>query len=85
MECWWAQPSSHDGSVHAHSHARSVRGMQLMTVGCDCTEMKALLGIRWDADIRNQLDGIVSNKAIYQKVATTMAELGYSRTWRRVK
>ena len=26
MECWWAQPSSHDGSVHVHSRARSVSG-----------------------------------------------------------
>ena len=44
---------------------------------------KALLGIWGDADIQNQLDGIVKNKAIYQKVAIAMAELGYSRTWHR--
>ena len=49
MECWWAQPSSHDGSVHVHSHARSVSVTQLMAAG-------------WDfADIQNQLDGIVRN------------------------
>ena len=45
MECWWAQPSSQDGSVHVHSRARSVRGMQLMAAGWDFTETKALLGI----------------------------------------
>ena len=33
MECWWAQPSSHDGSVHVHLHARSVSGTQLMAAG----------------------------------------------------
>ena len=38
-----------------------------------------------DADVQNQLDGIVRNKAIYQKVATAMAELGQSRAWRRAK
>ena len=60
MECWWAQPSSHDGSVHVHSRTRSVSGMQVMAAG-------------WDiADIQNQLDGIVRNKAIYQKVATAL-------------
>ena len=60
MECWWAQPSSHDGSVHVHSRARSVGGMQVMVAG-------------WDfADIQNQLDGIVRNKAIYLKVATAL-------------
>ena len=58
MECWWAQPSSHDGSVHVHSRARSVSGTQVMAAG-------------WDyADLQNQLDGIARNKAIYLKVAT---------------
>ena len=60
MECWWAQPSSHDGCVHVHSRARSVSGTQLMAAG-------------WDfADIQNQLDGIVRNKSIYLKVATAL-------------
>ena len=60
MECWWVQPSSHDGSVHVHSRARSVCGMQVMAAG-------------WDfADRQNQLDWIVRNKAIYLKVATAL-------------
>ena len=60
MECWWAQPSSHDGSVHVHSYARSVSGTQVMAAG-------------WDfVDLQNQLDGIVRNKAIYLKVATAL-------------
>ena len=46
MECWWVQRSSHDGSVHAHSCARSFRGTQLMAAGWDFVETKALLGIR---------------------------------------
>ena len=54
------QPSSHDGSVHVHSHTRSVSRTQVMAAG-------------WDfADIQNQLDGIVRNKAIYLKVATVL-------------
>ena len=60
MECWWAHPSSHDGSVYVHSRARSVSGTQLMAAG-------------WDiADFQNQLDGIVRNKAIYLNVATAL-------------
>ena len=48
MECWWAQPSSRDGSVHVHSRARSVSGTQVMAA-------------RWDfADLQNQLDGASS-------------------------
>ena len=51
MECWSAQPSSHVGSVHVHSRARSVSGTQVMAAG-------------WDfADVQNQLDRIVRNKA----------------------
>ena len=50
MECWWVKPSSHDGSVHMHSRARSVSGTQVMAAG-------------WNfADIQNQLDGIVRKK-----------------------
>ena len=78
-------PSSHDGSVHAHSRARSVHGTQLMAAGWDFAETKALLVIWEDADVQNQIDGIIRNKAIYQKVATVMAELGYSRAWCRAK
>ena len=60
MECWWAQPSSHEGSVHVHSRARSVSGTHLMDAGWNFT------------DLQNQLDEIVRNKAIYLKVATAM-------------
>ena len=60
MECWWVHPLSHDRSVHVHSRARSVSGTLMMAAG-------------WDfADIQNQLDGIVRNKAIYLKVATVL-------------
>ena len=61
MECWWAQPSSRDGSVHVHSRARLVSGTQVMAAG-------------WDfANIQNLIDGIVRNKAILQKVRSYCA------------
>ena len=46
---------------------------------------EGFVGYSGDADVQNQLNRIVRNKVIYQKVATAMAELGYSRTWRRAK
>ena len=64
MVCWWAQPSSHDGSGHVHSRTWSVHGTQLMAAGWDIAEMKALLGIWGDADIQNQFDEIVKNKGL---------------------
>ena len=51
-----------------------------MAASWDFAEAKALLGIWGDADVadvQSQLDRIVRNKAIYQKVATAIAELGY--------
>ena len=43
-----------------HSRVRLVSGIQVMAAG-------------WNfEDVQNQLDGIVRNKAIYQKVATAL-------------
>ena len=48
-------------------------------------ETRALLDV-WGADsIQSQLDGIVRNKLVYQKVASDLAELGYERTWQQCK
>ena len=48
-------------------------------------ETKALLDV-WGADsVQNQLDGVVRNKLVYQKVANDLAELGYERTWQQCK
>ena len=48
-------------------------------------ETKALLGIWGDANVQRQLDGIVRNKSIYQKIASGMVSLGYDRTWQQCK
>ena len=60
MEYWWTQPLSHDGSVHVHSCARSVSKMQVMVTS-------------WDfVHVQSPLNGIVTDKAIYQKVACAL-------------
>ena len=56
-----------------------------MAAGWSSDETKALLGIWGAADVQSQLDGIVRNKVIYQKVATALAELGYEHTWQQCK
>ena len=69
MECWWAQPSSHDQCAQAFmDDVRSWR--------------RRLLGIYTgrDADVKTQLDEIIRNKAICQTVAIAVAERGYSCT-----
>ena len=65
---------SHDRSVHTYLRARSVRGTQLMAASWDFVETKALLGIWGDADVQNQLNEIVRNKAIYQTVQSTQRD-----------
>ena len=46
-----------------------------MDTGWDFAETKAVGYIGGDANVQNQLDGIIRNKAIYQKVADAMTEL----------
>ena len=58
---------------------------EIATIGTWSTgEMKVLLDV-WGADnVQHHLDGIVQNQAIYQKVASSVSELGYKRMWQQV-
>ena len=56
MECWWEEPSSHDRIVHVNSCVRSVSGAQVMAASLDFV------------DFQNQIDWIIKNKDIHQKV-----------------
>ena len=69
MECWWAQPLSHDQCAQAFTD--------------DVHSWRRRLFVGYtgrDADVKNQLDKIIRNKAICQKAANAVAERGYSRT-----
>ena len=56
-----------------------------MSAGWSTEETEALLGIWGAADVQEQLDGIVRNKTIYEKITTALAVLGYERTWQQCK
>ena len=45
------------------------------------SEVKALITIWSDDKIQEQLDGVVRNKAVFEKNADKMAEVGYTRDW----
>ena len=48
-------------------------------------ETKALLDV-WGADsVQGHLNGVVRNRVVYQKVANSMMELGYERSWQQYK
>ena len=48
-------------------------------------ETKALIGIWKAADVQKQLDGIVRNRTIYDKIAAELSALKYHRTWQQCK
>ena len=48
-------------------------------------ETGALLGIWGAADVQSQLDGVVRNKTIYQRIATAHGLVSYERTWQQCK
>ena len=48
-------------------------------------EVKALITIRRDSKIQDELDGAVRNKIIFVKIAKTLQEQGYNRDWQQCR
>ena len=56
-----------------------------MAAGWTSDETKALIAIWGEEEIQNALDGVVKNKTTYQKVARSINELGYDKTWEQCR
>ena len=56
-----------------------------MATGLSTEETRTFLGIWGAADVQAQLDGIVQNQAIYEKIAAEMRDAGYKGTWKQCK
>ena len=56
-----------------------------MAAGWSTKETRTFLGIWGVADVQAQLDGIVQNQAIYEKIAAEMHNAGYECTWKQCK
>lgn len=56
-----------------------------MATGWTLEETKALVNIWGDADVLSQLDGVARNRSVYQKIATSLADAGFERTWQQCK
>ena len=48
-------------------------------------ETRTLLGVWGAADVQSQLDGVVRNKTIYEKITAALCDVGYERTWQQCK
>ena len=56
-----------------------------MAAGWNAAEKRALIGILGAADVQRQLDGVVRNKTIYERIARDLQALGYSHTWEQCR
>ena len=56
-----------------------------MAAGWNEDVTKALIGIWGQESVQSQLDSVVRNRAIYEKVAKKLEEAGYERTWQQCR
>ena len=56
-----------------------------MAAGWTTEETGALVSIWGQANVQNELDGIASNRTVFEKIAKEMAELGFERTWQQCR
>ena len=48
-------------------------------------ETKALIAVWGQANVQSQLDSVVRNRTIYQRIAKELADLGLNKTWEQCK
>ena len=63
---------------------RSARGSMSQALWTE-EETRALVGVWGAEDVQSQLDGVARNKAIFEKIASSLANHGYNRTWQQCK
>ena len=56
-----------------------------MAAGWSNEETKTLVSIWGEANVQNQLDGVVRNKVVYEKIAVEMGKLGFERNWQQCR
>ena len=56
-----------------------------MACGWSPDATRALIGVWGEANIQKQLDGVARNKHVYEKISTSMRELGYEKTWEQCR
>ena len=56
-----------------------------MAAGWSTQETKTLVSIWGEADVQSQLDGVIRNKVIYEKISRKMEAAGYPRTWQQCR
>ena len=57
----------------------------MMAAGWSVEETRALVGVWGQANIQEQLDGVMRNRTIFEMIAREMGELGYERSWQQCR
>ena len=53
--------------------------------GWSVDETRALISVWGQANVQSQLDGVMRNRVIFERIARDMEELGYERTWQQCR
>ena len=56
-----------------------------MAAGWTTEITRALIAVWGQANVQNQLDGVVRNRTIYEKISRELAQLGYDRSWEQCR
>ena len=53
--------------------------------GWNVDETRELISVLGQANVQSQLDGVMRNHVIFERIARDMEELGYERTWQQCR
>ena len=56
-----------------------------MAAGWNNKETNRLVSVWGEANVQSQLDGVVRNKDVYERVVGEMGNLGFERTWQQCR
>ena len=56
-----------------------------MAAGWSTQDTKMLVSHWGEADVQSQLDGLIRNKVIYEKISRKMEVAGFPRTWQQCR
>ena len=56
-----------------------------MATGWTYDQTKALISIWGQEDVQRELDGVIRNRTIYEKVASELRKVGVEKTWQSLQ
>ena len=56
-----------------------------MATGWTYDQTKALISIWGQEDVQQELDGVIRNRTIYEKVASELGKVGVEKTWQQCR